>query len=139
MVGRVRAEFRVRLEKNHWLTAATRKQALDKLDKVKITVGYPDQWIDYSSVDVRPGDYFGSLERITEFSSRRDLARFGGPIREDEFVDPRSTLPTVINAGYNSLRNSIEIPAPSCNRRPMTRRAIRRPISVPSVPSSAMN
>ena len=111
MVGRVRAEFRVRLEKNHWLTAATRKQALDKLDKVKITVGYPDQWIDYSSVDVRPGDYFGSLERITEFSSRRDLARFGGPIREDEFVDPRSTLPTVINAGYNSLRNSIEIPA----------------------------
>ena len=24
MVGRVRAEFRVRLEKNHWLTAATR-------------------------------------------------------------------------------------------------------------------
>ena len=111
MVNRVRAEFRARLEQNQWLTAATRKQALYKLDKVKITVGYPDQWIDYSAVDVRPGDYFGSMERITEFSSRRDLARFGGPIKEDEFVDPRSTLPTVINAAYDPLRNSIEIPA----------------------------
>jgi putative endopeptidase len=111
MVSRVRAEFRARLEKNHWLTAATRKQALNKLDKVKITVGYPDQWIDYSSVDVRPGDYFGNLERINEFSSRRYLARFGGPIIEDEFNNPDATLPTVVNAAYGPLRNSIEIPA----------------------------
>ena len=111
MVGRVRAEFRARLEKNTWLTAATRKQALTKLDKVSITVGYPDQWIDTSSVDVRADDYFGNLERITTFMARRDLARFGGPIQQDAFADPRSTLPTVINAAYSPLRNAIEIPA----------------------------
>jgi predicted metalloendopeptidase len=111
MVGRVRKEFRSRLERNTWLTAATRQHALKKLDKVKITVGYPDKWIDYSTVDVRQGDYFGSLERIAEFLSKRDMARYGGPIQEDEFADPRGTLPTVINAGYNPMRNSIEIPA----------------------------
>lgn len=111
MVGRVRAEFRSRLAKNAWLTAATRKQALVKLDKVSITVGYPDKWIDFSSVDVRPGDYFGSLERIMAFRAKRDLARFGGPIQEDSFADPRATLPIIANAAYNPLRNSIEIPA----------------------------
>lgn len=111
MVGRVRAEFRTRLEKNTWLTKATRQQALNKLDKVKITVGYPDKWIDYSGVDVRAGDYFGSLARISEFLARRNLARWGGPIVEDEFANPNETLPTVINAAYDPLRNAIEIPA----------------------------
>ncbi|MBK8323625.1 MAG: M13 family metallopeptidase [Betaproteobacteria bacterium] len=111
MVGLVRAEFRARLVKNAWLTPATRKQALFKLDKVRITVGYPDQWIDYSPVDVRPGDWFGSLERINEYLFRRDIGRYGGPIREDGFTDPGATLPTVVNAAYDKSRNSIEIPA----------------------------
>ena len=111
MVGRVHAEFRARLEKNTWLTKATRQQALNKLDKVKITVGYPEQWIDYSTVDIRAGDYFGNLARISEFLARRNLSRWGGPVTEDEFAIPSETLPTVINAAYDPLRNAIEIPA----------------------------
>jgi predicted metalloendopeptidase len=111
MVGRVHAEFRTRLGNNTWLTKATRQQALNKLDKVKITVGYPQHWIDYSAVDIRAGDYFGNLERISEFLARRNLARWGEPVTEDEFAIPSETLPTVINAGYDPLRNAIEIPA----------------------------
>lgn len=111
MVGLIRAEFRSRLEKNAWLSPATRKQAITKLDQARITVGYPETWIDYSPVDVRPGDWFGSLERVTEHLFKRDIARYGGPIREDEFSDPRSTLPVVINAAYSTMRNAIEIPA----------------------------
>jgi putative endopeptidase len=111
MVGRVHAEFRSRLAKNTWLTKATRQQALYKLDKVKISVGYPVKWIDYSAVDIRPGEYFGDLERISEFLAQRNLARWGGPVAEDEFANPSETLPTLINAGYDPLRNAIEIPA----------------------------
>lgn len=111
MVRRVHAEFRARLEKNRWLTERTRRQALAKLDKVKITVGYPEKWIDYAGVDIRPGDYFGNLARISEFLARRNLARWGGPVAEDEFADPAATLPTVINAAYDPMRNAIEIPA----------------------------
>ncbi|MBL8491924.1 MAG: M13 family metallopeptidase, partial [Rhodocyclaceae bacterium] len=111
MVGRVHAEFRARLEKNRWLTERTRKQALAKLDKVRISVGSPDKWIDYAGVDIRPGDYFGNLARISEFLARRNLARWGGPVTEDEFADPAATLPTVINAAYDPMRNAIEIPA----------------------------
>lgn len=111
MVGMVRAEFRGRLARNTWLTPATRKQALNKLDHVNITVGYPNAWIDHRAVEVRPDDYFGDLERLTEFRARRDLARWGGPIQIDGFSDARTTLPTVVNAGYSPMRNGIEIPA----------------------------
>lgn len=111
MVGMVRAEFRERLTRNTWLTPATRRQALSKLDRVKIAVGYPDKWIDHRAVDIRSDDYFGNLERLTEFRARRDLDRWGGPIQIDGFSDARTTLPTVVNAGYSPMRNGIEIPA----------------------------
>ncbi|WP_374409958.1 M13 family metallopeptidase [Hydrogenophaga sp.] len=111
MVGMVRAEFRERLARNTWLTPATRKQALNKLDHVKITVGYPDAWIDHRAVAIRPDDYFGNLERLTEFRARRDLGRWGGPIKIDGFSDARTTLPTIVNAGYSPMTNGIEIPA----------------------------
>ncbi len=111
MIGLIRTQFRERLESNQWLTPATRQHALDKLDKIKISVGYPQQWIDYSAVDVRAGDYLGDILRISEFLSRRELAKLGKAVSEDAFNDPSATLPTVINAAYEPSRNSIEIPA----------------------------
>ena len=78
---------------------------------MKITVGYPEKWIDYSNVDIQAGDYFVNLARISEFLARRNLARWGGPVTEDEFANPAETLPTVINAAYDPMRNAIEIPA----------------------------
>jgi putative endopeptidase len=60
--------FRQRLAQNTWLTAPTRDYALEKLGKIKIVVGYPDKWIDYSSVDVkRLTITFGDVTRLNEF------------------------------------------------------------------------
>jgi len=111
LVGRVKAEFRGRIEKNTWLSADTRRQALEKLDKIKIDVGYPAEWIDFSGVEIRRDDYLGNVLRINAFKARRDLARLGQPVKEDGFADPEATLPTVINAAYSMGRNGIEIPA----------------------------
>ena len=107
----VRAELRQRLEQNTWLTAPTKAYALEKFDKIKIVVGYPDKWIDYSSVDVRRDDYFGDATRLNEFSRRRMLSRLGTPPAPDRFADPDHTLPTIVNAGYSPDMNGIEIPA----------------------------
>ena len=111
VVGNVRAEFRQRLERNTWLTAQTRSYALQKLDKIKIVVGYPEKWIDYSGVEVGRDDYFGSATRLNEFTVRRALARLGTPPAPDAFSDPENSLPTKVNAGYSPDRNGIEIPA----------------------------
>ena len=111
LVGQVRAEFRRRLEKNTWLTEPTRQYALKKLDALKVYVGYPDKWIDYSSVDVRPDDLVGNVFRINRFMNTRELAHYGGPILKDGFSQPGFTLPIDINAAYSSGDNQIEIPA----------------------------
>ena len=111
LVASIRREFRSHLEQNAWLTAPTRQYAIEKLDNMTIVVGYPDKWIDYSTVDVRRDDYYGNMLRLNEFAARRANAKFGKPVDEDEFNDPRSTLPTVVNAAYTPERNDIEIPA----------------------------
>ena len=88
LLNNVRAEFRQRLEQNTWLTPSTKAYALEKFDKIKIVVGYPDKWIDYSSVDVQRDDYFGDVMRLNEFAVRRALARLGTPPAPDAFSDP---------------------------------------------------
>ncbi|MBD2450730.1 M13 family metallopeptidase [Nostoc sp. FACHB-152] len=111
IIQQIKTLFRARLEANKWLTDATRKSALEKIDRVVIKVGYPEKWIDYSSVDIRRDDFFGNVIRTNEFLSRRDLSRFGKPVTNDEFDVPNSTLPIVVNAAYDSTVNGIEIPA----------------------------
>jgi len=111
LLNDVRAEFRLRLEQNTWLTPSTKAYALEKFDKIKIVVGYPDKWIDYSSVDVQRDDYFGDVTRLNEFAVRRALARLGTPPAPDAFSNPQNSLPTVVNAGYSPDMNGIEIPA----------------------------
>jgi predicted metalloendopeptidase len=111
ILNNVRAELRQRLEQNTWLTAPTRTHALEKVDRIKIVVGYPDNWIDYSGVDFRRDDYFGNAARSNEYIVRRSLARLGRPPVRDQFVDPERGLPSIVNAGYSPDVNGIEIPA----------------------------
>lgn len=111
VVGDVRAEFRQRLAQNTWLSAQTRSHALQKVDNIRIVVGYPEKWIDYSGVDVRRDDFFGSATRLNEFAVRRALARLGTSDEPDGFANPENSLPTKVNAGYSPDRNGIEIPA----------------------------
>ena len=111
LVHRIRAEFRERVEKNTWLEPKTRDCCAQKLDAARIVVGYPEDWIDYSSVDIRRDDYLGNAMRSNEFNARRDLAKLGKPVVPDGFDDPTATLPTVVNAAYSTGRNGIEITA----------------------------
>lgn len=111
LIGEIRSTFRARLTANAWLSAETRQHALDKLDTMVIRVGYPDVWIDYAGVEIRRDDYAGNVFRLNQASARRNFARLGQPVNEDQFAQPGSTLPVNINAGYASGRNGIEIPA----------------------------
>jgi putative endopeptidase len=111
MVGHIKDEFERRLRANPWLDEPTRAAALDKLAKVDIQVGYPQQWIDFSSVVIKPDDYFGNVQRADEFQLRRDFAQLGHPVVVERFASPQYTAPTAINAAYNPQTNSIDITA----------------------------
>ncbi|HAN73184.1 MAG TPA: M13 family peptidase [Planktothrix sp. UBA8402] len=109
MVRNIKAEFKIRLEQNSWMSEATRKQALNKLDKMQIYVGYPEKWLDYSNVTIKRDDYFGNLIRLNQWQTRRNLDQLGKPVVDELFMG--LSKPTEVNAGYNQVGNRIEIPA----------------------------
>ncbi|MBD2773954.1 M13 family metallopeptidase [Iningainema tapete] len=110
MLGQIKTLFKERLKANSWLRDATRKSALEKIDRMEIKVGFPEKWIDYSSIDIRRDDYFGNIMRINEFLSHRNLSQLGKPLTHDEF-NSQGTLPIAVNAAYDPTTNGIEIPA----------------------------
>jgi putative endopeptidase len=111
MIQRIKQAFVTRLQKNTWLTPETHAAALQKLDKLSFAVGYPNNWIDYSSVDIRRDDALGNLMRLNEFANKRTMDTLGKPPKPDGFSIVGATLPVVINAAYNSTLNGFEVPA----------------------------
>jgi putative endopeptidase len=111
MVGHIKDEFALRLRSNPWLDAPTRAAALEKLGKVDIAVGYPQQWIDFSSVSILPEDHFGNSQRLGAFLLQRELARVDKPVLNDRFASPNTTSPISVNAAYDPQTNRIDITA----------------------------
>jgi endothelin-converting enzyme/putative endopeptidase len=90
-----------------WMSDETRKQALLKLHSIVNKIGYPDKWRDYSSVDIRPNDFLGNVERSERFEYRRRLAKIGKPLDRTEW----GMTPPTVNAYYNPQMNDINFPA----------------------------
>lgn len=111
MVDHIKAEFGRRLKTNPWLDAPTRAAALAKLAKVDIQVGYPQRWIDFSSVDIRADDHLGNNQRLAAFRLQRDLAKVGKPAVRERFAEVGHTTPTSVNAAYDPQLNGIDITA----------------------------
>ncbi len=111
MVKEITAEFRLRLQQNPWMSAETRQKAMEKLDKIKFYVAYPEanQWRDYSSIDIKADDFVGNLFRINEWDSRQNLTKLNKPPVYEPFLGLAN--PTEVNAQYSPNINSIEIPA----------------------------
>lgn len=111
MVDHIKAEFARRLKSNPWLDAPTRTAALAKLAKVDIQVGYPQRWIDFSSVDIRADDHLGNNQRLAAFRLQRMLDKVGKPAVRERFAEVGHTTPTSVNAAYDPQLNGIDITA----------------------------
>jgi putative endopeptidase len=90
-----------------WMTPETRKQALVKLAAFTRKIGYPDQWRDYSALNVVRGDLVGNSDRANAFEHHRQLAKIGKPVDRAEWL----MTPPTVNAYYNPQNNEIVFPA----------------------------
>lgn len=90
-----------------WMTEATRKRALEKLDKFTPKIGYPVKWRDYSKLATSADDLIGNLRAASEFEFQRELGKIGKPLDRDEWF----MTPQTINAYYNPGFNEIVFPA----------------------------
>ncbi|MBW8811969.1 MAG: M13 family metallopeptidase [Caulobacterales bacterium] len=107
LVGTLRAAYQRRIAQADWMAPATRQAAQRKLDKLRVKIGYPDAWRDYSTLEVRPGDPVGNRARARLWEWRRKAGRLDKPTDRDEW----GMTPQTVNAYYNAFFNEIVFPA----------------------------
>ena len=95
------------IKRLEWMSADTKKQALAKVDKFMIKIGYPDTWRDYSALKVSKNDLYGNAVRANEFEYKRELDKLGKPVDRTEW----GMTPQTVNAYYNPSLNEIVFPA----------------------------
>ena len=99
--------FNDRIDALDWMSPATKVEAKAKLSTLKVGVGYPDHWRDYSALTIVPGDAFGNAERAELFEYRLNVAKLGKPVDRAEWV----MVPQIINAVNLPALNALNFPA----------------------------
>jgi putative endopeptidase len=90
-----------------WMSGATKEKALRKLSTFNPKIGYPDKWIDYSSVPVTRASYFDNVAAGLKFNVVDDRKQIGKPVDRGRW----GMTPPTSNAYYNPLLNEIVFPA----------------------------
>jgi putative endopeptidase len=99
--------YETSIQELSWMTPTTKKKALEKLSRITTKIGYPDEWRDYSNLEVRADDLLGNVRRAAEFEHHRRIARLHLPVDRKEW----GMTPQTVNAYYNPSLNEIVFPA----------------------------
>ncbi|CAN5757812.1 M13 family metallopeptidase [soil metagenome] len=107
MTGQIEAAMQTEIESLDWMSPETKKEALRKLHAIRNKIGYPDTWRDYSSLTIKPADYFGNVLRAAAFQDAREWNKLGKPVDRNEW----GMTPPTVNAYFNPQMNDINFPA----------------------------
>ncbi|MEY0970533.1 M13 family metallopeptidase [Providencia huaxiensis] len=107
LVSYVRGTFNSRLKVNDWMDEPTRQEALKKLEQFTVKVGYPDQWNDFSSINLKPDSLLENYKQVLAWSYDDMIGKIGQPVRQWEW----GMTPQTVNAYFNPVQNEIVFPA----------------------------
>ena len=96
-----------RLQNLDWMSEATKQEAMAKFATFTPKIGYPDQWRDYSKLEIKKQHYWHNVRAGITFETKRQFAQIGQPVDKAEW----GMLPQTVNAYYNPLANEIVFPA----------------------------
>jgi putative endopeptidase len=107
MVKNILAAFDQRVDTLEWMTPATKQKAKAKIATIKVGVGYPETWRDYSSLEIRPHDALGNALRADEYEYHHQLAKLDQSVDRGEWW----MTPQTVNAVNLPLQNALNFPA----------------------------
>ncbi len=107
LVANLMKTYETSIHELSWMTDATKEKALQKLSRITTKIGYPDQWRDYSKLEIKADDLLGNMLRSAEFEHNRQLKRLHDPVDRKEW----GMTPQTVNAYYNPGMNEIVFPA----------------------------
>jgi putative endopeptidase len=111
MIHNIILAYQNRISNLIWMSAETKTKAIEKLNKITIKIGYPDEWKDYSKLDIKSvaegGSYFENVKNLARWSFQKDLDKLQKPVDKTEWY----MSPQTVNAYYNPSYNEIVFPA----------------------------
>jgi len=107
MVDNILETMKVRLGKLEWMSEATRKKAIQKVETILPKIGYPDKWRDYSGLTITKESVVKNFLAVNEFNFQYRLDKLGKPVDKTEW----GMSPQIVNAYYNPTKNEIVFPA----------------------------
>ncbi|MCD4773846.1 MAG: M13 family metallopeptidase [Bacteroidales bacterium] len=107
LVANLKSSLANRIRKTEWMSETTKIKALDKLTAMTVKIGYPDKWIDYSSLKIVPDSFITNIRNANNFEFKRNIEKIGKPVNKEEWIMP----PQTVNAGYIPTYNEIVFPA----------------------------
>jgi len=111
MIANVMKAFENRINALPWMTPATRKGAIEKLNKFSVKIGYPDKWKDYSQLTVnvpsKGGSYYENMKNVSAWRFSEMIGEYGKPVDKSRW----GMSPQTVNAYFNPSYNEIVFPA----------------------------
>tara|TARA_R110002126_G_scaffold81248_4_gene200498 strand:+ start:795 stop:2858 length:2064 start_codon:yes stop_codon:yes gene_type:complete len=111
MIHNIILAYQNRISNLTWMSAETKTKAIEKLNKITIKIGYPDQWKDYSKLEIKSvaegGSYFENVKNLSRWSFQKDIDKLEKPVDKTEWY----MSPQTVNAYYNPSYNEIVFPA----------------------------
>lgn len=107
LVANLRRAMTARLENLEWMGPETKQQALYKMSRFGVKIGYPEQWRSYDGLRLVEGDLYGNVERSSAFEWAYNVGKLSRPVDPLEW----GMTPQTVNAYYNPPRNEIVFPA----------------------------
>lgn len=94
---------------NDWLTPCTKVNAIKKLDKFNVKIGFPDVWEDYSELDIVVGDDLYNInKKVREWGLKKHFFdKLNSVLDRNEW----HMTPQTVNAYFSPSMNEIVFPA----------------------------
>lgn len=107
LVNNLQKVYEARIENLEWMSAETKKRALEKLNTFVKKIGYTDKWKNYDDVEIVRGKYYENLQSAARHNYKEMVGKMGKPVDRDEWF----MTPSTVNAYYNPPFNEIVFPA----------------------------
>ena len=107
LVENLRVAYAERIQATDWMSAATKAEALKKLNAFVVKIGYPDKWKDYSKLSVSRESALNNLFAAADWGTQDNLSKFGQPVDRSVW----GMTPPTVNAYYSPSLNEIVCPA----------------------------
>jgi len=96
LVGNLLKTYDKSIRQLAWMTEPTRQKAMEKLKSITTKIGYPDEWRDYSPLEIKADDLVGNMRRAAGFEHQRHLSRLNQPVDRKEWGMTPQTVNRVL-------------------------------------------